>query len=139
MPRVNRQITLAARPTGLPKESDFKLVEGPVAEPNDGEILVRMIYISVDPYMRGRMNDAASYAPPVKIGEVMGSGCVGQVSESRNSQFAPGDYVEGFFGWQLYTISDGQGVRKLDPELAPLSTALGVLGMPGLSAYFGLL
>jgi NADPH-dependent curcumin reductase CurA len=123
----------------LPKESDFKLVEGPVAEPNDGEILVRMIYISVDPYMRGRMNDAASYAPPVKIGEVMGSGCVGQVSESRNSQFAPGDYVEGFFGWQLYTISDGQGVRKLDPELAPLSTALGVLGMPGLTAYFGLL
>lgn len=139
MPRVNKQVTLAARPTGLPKESDFKLVESPVRELNDGEILVRMIYISVDPYMRGRMNDAESYAPPVKIGEVMCGGSVGQVSESRHSQFAPGDYVEGFFGWQSYAISDGHGVRKLDPELAPLSTALGVLGMPGLTAYFGLL
>lgn len=139
MPRVNKQITLAARPTGLPKESDFKLVESPVPELNDGEILVRVIYLSVDPYMRGRMNDAESYAPPVKIGAVMGSGAVGQVAESRNSQFTPGDYVEGFFGWQMYAISDGQGVRKLDPELAPLSTALGVLGMPGLTAYFGLL
>jgi NADPH:quinone reductase len=139
MPRVNRQITLAARPTGWPKESDFKLIESPVPEPNDGEMLVRMIYVSVDPYMRGRMNDAESYAPPVKIGEVMGSGSVGQVSVSRNPQFAPGDYVEGFFGWQEYAISGGQGVRKLDPALAPLSTALGILGMPGLTAYFGLL
>ncbi len=139
MPRVNRQITLAARPIGFPKESDFKLVESPVPHPNDGEILVRMLYISVDPYMRGRMNDAESYAPPVKIGAVMGSGSVGQVSASRNSQFETGDYVEGFFGWQEYAVSNGQGVRKLDPALAPLSTALGVLGMPGLTAYFGLL
>jgi NADPH-dependent curcumin reductase CurA len=139
MPRVNRQITLAARPMGLPKESDFKLVESPMGELHDGEILVRMIYVSVDPYMRGRMNDAQSYAPPLKIGEVMGSGSVGQVSDSRSPRFAPGDYVEGFFGWQAYAISDGQGVRKLDPDLAPLSTALGVLGMPGLTAYFGLL
>ncbi len=139
MPRVNRQITLATRPTGLPKESDFKLVESPVPEPNDGEFLVRMIYVSVDPYMRGRMNDVKSYTPPVKIGEVMGSGSVGQVSVSRNSQFDTGDYVEGFFGWQEYAISNGHGVRKLDPDLAPLSTALGVLGMPGLTAYFGLL
>ena len=139
MPEVNRKITLAARPEGRPKPSDFKLVESPVPKPKPGEILVRVIYLSVDPYMRGRMTDVKSYAPPVQIGEVMVGGAVGKVAASENPQFGTGDIVEGFFGWQEHAISDGQGVRKIDPKLAPISTALSVLGMPGLTAYFGLL
>jgi len=139
MPAINKQITLAARPSGMPKPSDFKLVESPVPEPGDGEFLVRTLYVSVDPYMRGRMNDAKSYAPPVQIGEVMGAGAVAKVAASKNPQFQAGDVVEGFFGWQQYAISNGTGMRKLDPSLAPASTALGVLGIPGLTAYFGLL
>jgi hypothetical protein len=98
-----------------------------------------MLYVSVDPYMRGRMNDVKSYAPPVQIGEVMGGGAVGRVVDSKNPQFAAGDFVEGLFGWQQYAVSNGKGVRKLDPALAPVSTALGILGMPGLTAYFGML
>jgi NADPH-dependent curcumin reductase CurA len=139
MPQANKQVTLAARPNGMPKESDFKFVETPVPQPGPGEILVRVLYVSVDPYMRGRMNDMKSYAPPVQIGEVMGGGAVGKVIASENAQFAAGDFVEGMFGWQQFAISNGKGVRKLDPALAPVSTALGVLGMPGLTAYFGLL
>jgi len=136
---VNKQIVLAARPVGFPKDSDFKLVEAPVSIPGDGQFLVRLTYVSVDPYMRGRMNDVKSYAPPVAIGGLMGGGAVGEVIESKNERFAEGDIVEGMFGWQEYALSDGQGVRKIDPELAPISTALGILGMPGLTAYFGLL
>jgi leukotriene B4 12-hydroxydehydrogenase/15-oxo-prostaglandin 13-reductase len=136
---MNRQITLAARPVGFPKDSDFKLVENPVPTPGDGQILVRSIYLSVDPYMRGRMNDVKSYAPPVQIGEVMGGGVVARVVASNNPAFREGDIVEGMFGWQDYAVSPGQGVRKIDPSHAPISTALGVLGMPGLTAYFGLL
>ena len=139
MPAINNQITLAARPSGMPKLSDFTLVESPVPEPGPGEFVVRMLYVSVDPYMRGRMNDVKSYAPPVQIGEVMGAGAVGKVVASQNPQFQAGDVVEGFFGWQQFTVSNGTGVRKIDPTLAPVSTALGVLGMPGLTAYFGLL
>lgn len=139
MPTLNRQITLAARPVGFPKDSDFKLVESPMPAPKDGEVLVRVIYMSVDPYMRGRMNDAASYAAPVQLGEVMGGGGVGKVISSNNPSFREGEIVEGFFGWQEYAVSNGEGVRKIDPGLAPISTALGVLGMPGLTAYFGLL
>ncbi len=139
MPPTNKQVTLAARPNGMPKEADFKLVETPVPRPGPNEILVRLLYVSVDPYMRGRMNDVKSYAPPVQIGEVMGGGAVGKVIASENPQFAAGDFVEGMFGWQQFAISSGQGVRKLDPSLAPMSTALGILGMPGLTAYFGLL
>ena len=139
MPATNKQITLAARPSGMPKPSDFKLVESPVPEPGPGEFLVRTLYVSVDPYMRGRMNDAKSYAPPVQIGEVMGAGAVGKVTASKNSQFQAGDVVEGFFGWQQYAVSKGTGVRKIDVSVAPPSTALGVLGIPGLTAYFGLL
>lgn len=136
---MNKQIILAQRPEGLPKESDFKLVESPIPTPAAGEILVRTLYLSVDPYMRGRMNDVKSYAPPVKLGEVMVGGAVGQVMQSNLAQFQKGDIVEGFFGWQEYAVSDGKGVRKIDPQLAPISTALSVLGMPGLTAYFGLL
>jgi NADPH-dependent curcumin reductase CurA len=139
MPQTNKQITLATRPTGMPKESNFKLVESPIPQPGPGEILVRMLYVSVDPYMRGRMNDVKSYAPPVQIGEVMGGAAVGRIIASQNPRFAASDFVEGLFGWQEYAVSNGKGVRKLDPKLAPVSTALGILGMPGLTAYFGLL
>ena len=139
MPTMNRQILLAARPVGFPKDSDFKLVEAPVPTPGEGQILVRSIYLSVDPYMRGRMNDVKSYAPPVQIGGVMGGGAVARVVGTNNPAFEAGDIVEGMFGWQDYAVSNGQGVRKIDPTLAPISTALGVLGMPGLTAYFGLL
>jgi NADPH-dependent curcumin reductase CurA len=139
MSTMNRQILLAARPVGFPKESDFNLVESGVPTLGDGQILVRSIYLSVDPYMRGRMNDVKSYAAPVAIGGVMGGGAVARVVQSNNPAFKEGDIVEGMFGWQDYAVSDGQGVRKIDPALAPISTALGVLGMPGLTAYFGLL
>jgi len=139
MPAINKQITLAARPSGMPKPADFKLIESPVPEPRPGEFVVRILYVSVDPYMRGRMNDVKSYAPPVQIGDVMGAGAVGKLIASQNPQFQAGDFVEGFFGWQQYAVSNGTGVRKIDPSLAPVSTALGVLGMPGLTAYFGLL
>src|ERR1700688_511228 len=134
MPAINKQITLAARPSGMPKASDFKLVESSLPEPGSGEFLVRTLYVSVDPYMRGRMNDAKSYAPPAQIGEVMGAGAVGKVVASKNPQFQAGETVEGFFGWQQYAISNGTGVRKIDLSVAPASTALGVLGIPGLTA-----
>jgi NADPH:quinone reductase len=139
MLETNRKITLAARPAGMPKEADFALVESPVPQPAQGEILVGMLYVSVDPYMRGRMNNVKSYAPPVEIGGMMGGGAVGKVIASKSPEFQVGDLVEGYFGWQEYAASNGKGVRKIDPQLAPISTALGVLGMPGLTAYFGLL
>lgn len=136
---INKQITLAARPIGFPKETDFKLVETPVPELKDGEFLVKSLYLSLDPYMRGRMNDAKSYAPAVQLGEVMVGGVVGKVIESKNNHFQVGDIVEHRFGWQEYAVSDGKEVRKVDPTLAPISTALGILGMPGMTAYFGFL
>lgn len=135
---MNQQILLAQRPDGFPKLSDFKLVTSPIPAPATGQILVRTLYLSLDPYMRGRMNDVESYAPPVKLGEVMVGGVVGQVIASQHPKFQPGDFIEGYLGWQTYALSDGKGLRKLDPTRAPISTALGVLGMPGLTAYFGL-
>jgi NADPH-dependent curcumin reductase len=139
IPAMNRQVRLAARPVGYPKETDFRLVESPVPEPGTGEFLVRVIYLSLDPYMRGRMSDARSYVPPVTLGDVMEGGTVGEVVRSNHPGYAVGDIVEGRLGWQEYAVSAGKGVRKLDPTVAPISTALGVLGMPGLTAYFGLL
>jgi hypothetical protein len=139
MAATNRQITLAARPTGLPKESDFRLVDSPIPAPQTGQFLVRSIYLSLDPYMRGRMNDRPSYAPPVKLGEVMVGGVVGKVIQSKHASFPEGAIVEGRFGWQEYAVSDGKDVRAIDPAIAPISTALGILGMPGFTAYFGLL
>jgi hypothetical protein len=139
MPTLNKQITLAARPVGYPKESDFALVETLTPPLQEGQMLVRVLYLSVDPYMRGRMNDVKSYAPSVRLGEVMVGGAVGKVVESKHPHFQQGDTVEGFFGWQEHAVSDGANVRRIDPDLAPISTALGVLGMPGLTAYFGLL
>src|SRR5262245_33340577 len=136
---MNRQITLAARPTGFPKESDFRLVESAIPTPGPGEVLVRTLYLSVDPYMRGRMNDAKSYAASVGIGEVMVGGTVGRVEQSNDSHFRPGDIVAGATGWQDYATPKGKDVRRLDPSVAPITTALGVLGHTGLTAYFGLL
>lgn len=139
MATVNRQITLASRPVGFPRVSDFHLVYSPLPSPATGDVLVRSVYLSLDPYMRGRMNAAESYARPVAIGEVMTGGAVAFVVESDDPKFRAGDAVEGMLGWQEYALARGRELRKLDPGLAPISTALGVLGMPGLSAFFGLL
>ena len=139
MSDINRKFTLAARPVGYPKPSDFDLVTEPIPVPKDGEVLVHTNYLSVDPYMRGRMNDRASYAPNVQIGEVMVGTVVGEVVASKNPDFQVGDIATGGLGWQEYGVSDGNNLRKVDPTLAPISTALGILGMPGLTAYFGLL
>jgi NADPH:quinone reductase len=136
---TNRKITLAARPVGYPKETDFNLVEDPVPAPGPGEMLVRIVYLSLDPYMRGMMSDRKSYARPIQIGEVMVGGTVGKVVQSNHPDYVKGDIVLSTMGWQEYAISDGTGLRKIDPQVAPISTALGVLGMPGLTAYFGLL
>jgi leukotriene B4 12-hydroxydehydrogenase/15-oxo-prostaglandin 13-reductase len=138
-PTVNRQFTLAARPVGMPKDSDFQLVEAPVRPLSQGQILLRTLFLSVDPYMRSRMNGIKTYADPVNIGQVMVGGTVGQVVDSKNPQFRPGEIFEAYGGWQEYSISGGEKLRKLDPHFAPISTALGVLGMPGMTAYFGLL
>jgi NADPH-dependent curcumin reductase CurA len=138
MTSTNRQITLAARPHGLPKESDFQLIESPIPLPGPGKVLVRAHYLSVDPYMRGRMNDRASYAEPVKLGEVMTAGAVGQIVKSNHAKFPEGAYVQGVLGWQEYALSDGSNIHLVSQDLAPLSAYLGVLGMPGLTAYFGL-
>ncbi|MBI4083369.1 MAG: NADP-dependent oxidoreductase [Candidatus Lambdaproteobacteria bacterium] len=137
--RTNRQVLLAARPVGLPRLSDFRLVETPVRAPAEGELLVELHYLSLDPYMRGRMSDAPSYAPSVAIGEVMVGGAVGRVIASRHPRFPEGEIVEGRLGWQELALSDGRGIRRVDPALGPLSTAVGVLGMPGMTAYFGML
>ncbi|OCQ23722.1 NADP-dependent oxidoreductase [Pseudoalteromonas luteoviolacea] len=136
---INRQITLAARPNGAPIQSDFKLVESPVPTPADGEMLLRTRYLSLDPYMRGRMNDAKSYADPVGLGEVMVGGSICQVEISNHADFEQGDLVVAFGGWQDYCVSDGVGVIKLDKTMQNPSYGLGVLGMPGLTAYMGLL
>ena len=138
-PQTNRRIVLTSRPVGTPQLSHFGLVEAPVAEPDEGEVLSRTIYLSLDPYMRGRMNEGRSYARPVEVGQVMVGGTVGQVVDSRYPGFSPGDFVLAYDGWQEYGVSPGSTLRKLDPKQAPISTALGVLGMPGLTAYVGLL
>lgn len=138
-PTTNRQYILKSRPVGMPKESDFSLIETALAALKDGEVLVRAQYLSVDPYMRGRISGMKSYAAPVEVGGLMVGGGVAQVVESKNPGFAAGDIVDIYMGWQEYAISDGKGLRKLDPAIAPVSTALGVLGMPGMTAYFGLL
>ena len=136
---ANRQIVLASRPVSYPRESDFKVVESPVPKPREGEVLVKAIWLSLDPYQRGRMRAARSYAAPVEVGEVITGGVVGRVVESRTPAFEVGDVVEGSLGWQSHAVTDGRGLRKVDRSMGPLSYALGVLGMPGMTAYFGLL
>jgi NADPH-dependent curcumin reductase len=135
---VNRRIVLAARPHGRPSAENFRLEEAPVPEPGAGQVLCRIIYLSLDPYMRGRMSDAPSYAKPVQVGEVMVGGTVGQVVRSNLAGIAPGDFVVGYGGWQDYAVFGAGETRKIDPTAAPISTALGVLGMPGQTAYVGL-
>jgi len=135
----NQRFTLAKRPAGMPDHSHFKLETVPVPDLAEGQILLKTIYLSLDPYMRGRMNDAPSYAAPVEIGQVMEGGTVSQVVDSRHPDWQTGELVVSRTGWQSYAISDGQGLRRLDPDIAPISTALGILGMPGFTAYAGLL
>jgi NADPH:quinone reductase len=138
-PGVNRQFILATRPVGMPKESDFKLIESPLPALSDGQILLRTLFLSVDPYMRSRISGIKTYAEPVNISQVIVGGTVGSVLGSKNPKFQVGDIYEGYWGWQEYAVSNGDKLRRLDPDLAPVSTALGVLGMPGMTAYFGLL
>jgi NADPH-dependent curcumin reductase CurA len=135
---INRQILLKSRPEGTPSLDNFELAQAPVPEPGEGEVLMRNRYLSLDPYMRGRMSAAKSYAKPAQVGEPMVGGTVGEIVKSRHPKYAAGDIVLGFGGWQDYALSNGAGLRKLDPTVAPISTALGVLGMPGMTAYVGL-
>jgi NADPH-dependent curcumin reductase len=136
---INAQCRLAARPEGLPKPTDWDLVENGAPEPRDGEFRVEVEYLSVDPAMRGWMNAGRSYVPPVEIGEVMRAAGIGRVIDSRHSGFSVGEHVYGAFGVQRYAVSDGQGVTRVDTTLAPAPVHLGVLGISGLTAYFGLL
>ncbi len=136
---INHQVRLAARPVGLPKPTDWSRTEEPVGEPVADTFLVKILYVSLDPAMRGWMNEGRSYIPPVAIGEVMRALAVGRVTASKHPAFAVGDYVSGPFGVQEYALSDGKYVTKVDLGLAPLPVQLGVLGMTGRTAYFGLL
>jgi NADPH-dependent curcumin reductase len=135
---VNRRIVLAARPQGRPTTENFRLEEAPVPEPGPGQMLCRTIYLSLDPYMRGRISDAPSYTQPVQVGEVTVGGIVAQVVRSNSQGFAPGDFVVGYGGWQECAVFGAGEARKVDSSVAPISTALGVLGMPGQTAYVGL-
>jgi len=139
MNTLNHQFRLAARPVGLPKRTDWSYTEEPVRSPNDGEVLVRTLYLSLDPAMRGWMNEGKSYIAPVQIGEVMRAGGVGEVVESKHPGFERGERVYGTLGVQQYATLDGKGLTKVDASAAPLPVYLGTLGMPGMTAYFGLL
>src|SRR5271163_4225647 len=138
MALTNHKFLLAARPVGMPKRTDWTYTEEPVAEPKEGELLVKLLYISLDPAMRMWINDVRSYMPPVGIGEVMRALGAGIVTASRNPRFAVGDHVSGVFGVQEYALTDGRGLSKVDTRLVPLPKYLSVLGMTGMTAYFGL-
>ena len=138
IPKAHRRVVLARRPPGEPAESDFRIEEVPVPVPGPGQFLARIVYLSLDPYMRGRMRDAKSYAPPVELGGVMTGGAVGEVVKSNHPHFQVGDIVEDILGWQEYAIGPGRTARKIDPAHGPISYANSVLGMPGMTAYFGL-
>jgi NADPH-dependent curcumin reductase CurA len=139
MTSTNHQVRLAARPSGLPQSSDWALTEEPTPTPGSGELVAAVSHLSLDPAMRGWMNAGASYIDPVEIGEVMRAAGVGRVLTSEHPGFEPGDHVYGVFGVQEYALSDGKGLIKIDPSLAPPATYLGALGLPGMTAYFGLL
>ena len=136
---VNRRVTLAARPTGYPRESDFALDEEPVGEPGPGEALVRMLCVSLDPYQRGRMSEARSYARPLQLGDVITSQSLGEVVSSRDPRLTPGDLVVGQLGWQEWAVARVGALRRVPPGLEPPTLALHAVGMTGLTAYFGLL
>ena len=138
MERVGREIRLVARPRGFPDEELFEIAESPIPEPSDGQVLIRNAYFSVDPYMRPRMNDVRSYVAPFTLGEAMTGGAVGRIAVSRSPRHAEGDWVVHQLGWREWALSDGSGLRPIDPAAAPVSTSLGVLGMPGFTAWFGL-
>jgi NADPH-dependent curcumin reductase CurA len=135
----NKEIRLASRPTGMPTLDNFQIMDAEVPQLNDGEVFVRTLYISVDPYLRGRMREGRSYVAPFAVGQVIQSGLIGKVVESRAPEFKQGDLVSGVLGWRLYNLAKAAELRTVDPRVAPVTTALGVLGMPGLTAYFGLL
>jgi NADPH-dependent curcumin reductase CurA len=135
---VTREVVLAARPQGVPSESDFALRETPTPDPGEGEVLVRNVFVSVDPYMRSRMSGIRTYVGPYQVGEPIDGGAVGRIVRSRHEGLAEGDWVLSQLGWRDGGVVAGDRVRKLDPEVAPPSTALGVLGMPGLTAWVGL-
>lgn len=135
----NRQVILQARPKGMPDISNFSIKEAHLPKPQEGEVLVRSLYFSVDPYMRGRMNDGASYIAPFEIGQPLTGGVVGRVEESCFPELKEGDIVQGMLELSDFSLAKGAALQKLNPDLAPISTALGVLGMPGMTAYFGLL
>lgn len=140
MPEIlSREVRLARRPVGMPRESDFDLVDVRIPEPKPGEALVRNVYMSVDPYMRGRMNDRKSYVPPFQVGEALSGACVGKIVASNNQDFPAGGYVLGTQGWREYYLTSGGDLTRIDPKNAPLQAYLGTLGMPGLTAYVGLL
>ncbi|MFX0209525.1 MAG: NADP-dependent oxidoreductase [Candidatus Hodarchaeota archaeon] len=136
---VNQEILLIKRPVGIPTENDFKLVDKPIPNPGDGEVLVRNIYMSVDPYMRGRMIDQESYVPPFELNKTLQGGCVGEVVKSNNNKYQAGEYVFSMIGWRKYYVSDGTGLTKVDSSIAPIQAYLGILGLTGLTAYVGLL
>jgi NADPH-dependent curcumin reductase CurA len=138
MERSSREVRLVARPQGVPDAELFEVAEVPVAEPAGGQVLIRNAYFSVDPYMRPRMNDVRSYVAPFTLGEPMTGGAVGRVVASQHETLEEGDWVVHGLGWREWALSEGAGVRRIDPGLAPVSTALGVLGMPGFTAYYGL-
>jgi len=135
---ISKEVQLAARPDGEPKDSDFQIAEVPVVAPGAGEFLVQNLWMSVDPYMRGRMMDRESYVPPFQIGETMDGGCIGKVIESNNENFVVGDYVNSMNGWREFYVTDGLMVNKIDPAMGPIEANLGTLGMPGMTAYAGL-
>lgn len=132
-----QHIVLAKRPEGQPTPENFRLETVAIPSPGEGEVLLRVLYMSLDPYMRGRMDDAKSYSTPVKIDEQMGGGAVGEVIESRSSRFAPGDIAMGMFGWASHGVVSAKELRKIDASVAPASTSLGVLGMPGFTGWYG--
>ena len=139
MTELNHRFTLAARPVGMPKRSDWNYAAEPIPELADGQLLIKILYVSLDPAMRGWMNEGKSYVPPIGIGEVMRAGGLGRVVQSKNPAFAVGDHVYGMLGVQQFAVNAGKGLTKVDPKLAPLPVYLGTLGMPGMTAYFGLL
>jgi NADPH-dependent curcumin reductase CurA len=138
MAEVAREVRLVARPNGFPQRELFEVAETPVPKPAEGQVLIRNAYFSVDPYMRPRMNDMRSYVPSFALGQPMTGGAVGRVVASRNSRYAEGEWVLHELGWREWALSDGTALRRLDPSQAPVSTALGVLGMPGFTAWYGL-
>lgn len=139
LPEKQQQIQLVSRPEGMPVKEDFLYKEIDVPQPSNGEVLVKTIYLSVDPYMRGRMSDAKSYVEPFKLNEALAGGVVGEIVESKSAHFQKGDFIVGMLPWQEYSVAKEKEIRTIDPDVAPISTYLSILGMTGLTAYFGLM